>query len=154
YFTDAQDNLARGLVQSLAATLQLPGVERVAARWETSEIDATGRYLAAYERSGATVAKRKLRYELPDAKVSGAATYQIDADGWPETLASDEQLAIESAPVSVHTHSRITLTCTGTSIIAIAPIDLATLDVHRIGEPSRHHDAQADRDTLGTASLA
>lgn len=158
YFRAEQDDFARGVLQSLAATLQLRGVEGTATRWEAEETDASGRYLAGYQRHGAMVDKTKLEYlhsgRVPTARdLRSRSRYQLDHDWWPRTLDGEETVTFVDGGVTVSTRSQIALLRTATGLVAVGEVDLGDYQKEQVGQSSRHNDARSDRLLLAGATL-
>ncbi len=128
-------SLARGLVRSLASTMQV--VDREGATWKEREQDTTGEYEATYVRGGNAIAnlaslslsKTKNKYTrlagpnglVPlthdtEARVSATSELVLDGAGWLQTLHAKEDLSIQpgSRMPSAHATSETTLTVVGT----------------------------------------
>lgn len=95
--------MAQNMIRSIVGQAQL--VAKREARFEATEDDIHGTYVARYERSGAgQITKTKVRYEKivtndalvqPDQSAriehGGQTIAKIDDDGWPVSLTSDEK---------------------------------------------------------------
>lgn len=67
-----------GIVRSAAAALQFPGNAEEKQRWTVEEYDGTGRYEAAYQKSGPGVfTKKKLRYRIDDINGKDAFKFKL-----------------------------------------------------------------------------
>jgi HEAT repeat protein len=157
HFRPEQDDLARGIAQSLAATLQLPGVDGGAASWQSEESDASGHYLARYERSGRSLEKIKLKY-LPGDRAPAArdlrarAKYQLGDDSWPAALDSQEAVTFVEPGLTVRVGSRVVLSRTATAVVPVE-VGLDGYETERVGEPSSHDSIKGDRALLAGATL-
>jgi HEAT repeat protein len=157
HFRPEQDDLARGIAQSLAATLQLPGIDGGRASWQSDETDASGHYVARYERAGGSLEKTKLRYVQPDHSpaardLRARATYQLGDDTWPVRLDGEETVTFVEPGLTVRAGSRIALSRTATAVVPVE-IALDGYETERVGEPSRHNSIKGDRDLLAGATL-
>lgn len=159
-FSPDQRSLARGVVRSLATATQLVGAGAGGEQWDIEESDQTGRYLASYSRSGATIDKIKRSY----TRVSGAleitelAAHTVFQAGGavPASVSVDELLAGRTGKIALASRSRIALHLVGSDAVQPPERDLRGLDVVAVDGPagSPRDRRDADRKLLAGATIA
>lgn len=120
-FARGVEGVERATLKGLASALQVVVPEPGAAEWRTTEQDVSGEYEAAYRAAGDAIHKVKERFvrargprglvPIKDASsyaVASSIDLDLDASGWPRTVADDETLTVKAGALQVEAKSKVT----------------------------------------------
>jgi hypothetical protein len=163
----------RGLLRTIAASVQVTSSD--AARWTTQELDATGRYIASYEKkANGTILKTRERYTEVGGEKSlepvesfgkiepkGSAEITLGAHGWPERIVAREDTRIDggdSLPrITSTVHFTATLEATRQDVGGLGAFEREADELVEIpiagGAPDPAADRRADAKLVAGASF-
>lgn len=163
---------ARRQLRSIVSALQIVVDER-APSWERTETDEAGQYVAGYTADGATLTKKKLRYELVrgpqgfvpvatigEYQVAGASAITLDSTAWPATVeeATTTTVTFQGGRLAMVAKTRARLVSTSDDRRYLGSFEAAMPtfdpDTDGLGEDAALAARNADKNLVGSATLA
>jgi HEAT repeat protein len=158
-----------GLLKDLVMSFQMVAPPAARPSWQTTEEDATGQFAATYTQREGGVHKTKSAYQQARGPrglaplagayaVTSSVDFEIDASGWPKTVAEDESLRVEVGTMNVVSTRKTTAKLVAVERRAdrIAAAERASLEPDAVSEAEAYARAKenAAKNLVGGRKLA